>query len=140
MGCVVIKLREKYGCLTVEREVSSEEQPTTNGHKLWWVRCSRCGSIKKHRDDRIKKSPTHCGVGGCRTMKGIDIHERRAIEYQLWCTIREMKKSRPTWHYLWSTLKDDNRWEFTGIQDLNPLTMRKWYSRLRKQFELTEEK
>ena len=132
----MINVGEKYGCLKILRQHPTK---SANNHKFYVVECSRCGAVKKQRDDRIKKQPTHCGQRQCRVVNGVDIHERREIEHQLWCTIRDMKKrERPTWHYVYQVLKEDSRWSSTGIQNVNPLTMRKWFCRLKKQFQSIE--
>lgn len=65
-------------------------------------------------------------------MNGVDILERRKVERQLWETIQHLKKDNPTWHYLWGLLKNDDRWDATGLQDVTPLNMKKWYYRVGK--------
>lgn len=126
-----IQISDRFGCLTILGKCPDNEQPG-NGHIFYRVKCERCGKQKRQRSDRLRKCPTHCGNLSCRTMNGVDILERRKVERQLWETIQHLKKDNPTWHYLWGLLKNDDRWDATGLQDVTPLNMKKWYYRVGK--------
>lgn len=131
MARTQIGVGDQFGCLTIIARCPKKEQPG-NGHIFFRVKCERCGATKKQRSDRLRKNPSHCGKSSCRTVRGVDILERRDVERELWSTIKEEKKDNPTWHYLWTKFKDDGRWKSTGLLEVNPSTMRKWYYRLGK--------